>query len=122
MNEKKPRKEVLNPKPETLMKVNICKKLIEEEYDIEYITRKIGYKDKATTLSLLRQFNVHIPRDLCCYKDESDEKWFAGKADPSGLTPHELERAKYLGITPERWAWLKTCPRGGHPASRKFDI
>lgn len=108
------------PKPETQAKLDIAKKLIEAEYDVEYITKKIGYKDKATTLALLREYGVHIPRDLCCYKNESDEHWFQGKADPSNLTQEELARAKYLGITPERWAWLKLCPSSGRATHRSI--
>lgn len=32
------------------------------------------------------------------------------------LTPDELERARILGISPGRMAWLNSCPRGGQIA------
>lgn len=108
-----------NPKPETLAKLNLAKRLLAEEYDVHQITKMIGYKDVCSTRALLRGFEVNIPRELCGYDSFPDEQWFAGKADPSGLSEDELERARNLDISPERWAWLKTCPKGG---ITKFDF
>lgn len=107
------------PKPETIAKVQLARRLIEEEYDVDFITKAIGYQDRHSTLALLKGFNVNIPRELCGYDNSREEKWFEGKEDPSSLTAEELERAKNYGISPERWAWLKTCPKGG---ITKFDF
>ena len=42
----------------------------------------------------------------------NEPKW--QNADPSGLTPDQLDQAMRLGIKPSRYAWLLLCPRGGN--------
>ena len=40
--------------------------------------------------------------------------WGAETADPSRLSPDQLDIARRVGITPERFAWLCTCPHDGN--------
>lgn len=44
------------------------------------------------------------------------------RADPSGLTPDHLDKARRWGIAPSRFAWLLKCPKGGSatPGSRSY--
>ena len=37
--------------------------------------------------------------------------WGMEKADPSNLTPEQLETARRTGIEPARFAWLLLCPK-----------
>lgn len=39
--------------------------------------------------------------------------WGVETADPSTLTQDQLAIARRTGISPERFAWLCTCPRDG---------
>ena len=43
------------------------------------------------------------------------EEWGKQKASASSLTPEQILHAFRLGINPERYAWLLTCPKGGFP-------
>lgn len=107
-----------SPKPSTVIKLNLAKRMISDGKHIDQITKSIGYKCRHTTLALLRDYSIEVPRELCGFDEDPDDEWFKGEADASDLTKHELERCKFLGIKPERWAWLKTCPKGG---TTKFD-
>lgn len=40
--------------------------------------------------------------------------------DPSILTEEQRERAKRVGITPERFAWMLGCPRDPHVDRRNI--
>jgi predicted XRE-type DNA-binding protein len=39
--------------------------------------------------------------------------WGAETADPSNLSKEQLDIASRTGISPERFAWLCTCPKDG---------
>jgi hypothetical protein len=41
-------------------------------------------------------------------------QWGRETADPSSLAPWQLEVARRTGISPERFAWLCTCPHAGN--------
>lgn len=104
---------------ETLRKVAIARSLAEQNCSIERIQNEIGYKTKQSVLALMRLHNIPIPEKVSTSKFVREDHWFQGTADPSGLTPYELERCKKLDIKPERWAWLKLCPSSGN--ATKYD-
>jgi hypothetical protein len=115
---KKVRSAPVNPKPETVVKLNVAKRMLADGKHISEITKAIEYKSHHTTLTLLRQYDVPVPREQCGFGEDPDDEWFKGTADASDLTAYELECCVRLDIKPERWAWLKTCPKGG---ITKFD-
>lgn len=86
-------------------------------------TNALGYRGTSSMRYLLEKHGFgKLLYDARSNKDR-DGGWFRGKADPSGLTEEELSRCKAVGIEPERWAWLKLCPRDGNPTgSRYFKI
>lgn len=45
-------------------------------------------------------------------------QWGSETADPATLSREQLEVAKRVGITPERFAWLCTCPHDGKGNAR----
>lgn len=46
------------------------------------------------------------------------KQWGSEKADPSTLSPEQLDVARRVGITPERFAWLCSCPHDGKGNAR----
>jgi hypothetical protein len=42
------------------------------------------------------------------------DNWGKERLDPSNLTREQLDHASRVGITPGRYAWLLTCPKGGN--------
>lgn len=103
-----------------LEKAKIAADILKKGGTMREATNALGYRGTSSMRFLLQKHGFgNLLYDARSNKDR-DGGWFRGKADPSGLTEEELARCKAVGITPERWAWLKLCPRDGNPTGSKY--
>lgn len=76
------------------------------------IAEKVGINVDSVR-HILRRY-LHRPylkvRNHACASNARPE-WGSETADPSTLSPEQLDLARRVGITPERFAWLCSCPK-----------
>lgn len=80
------------------------------------MTVALGYDRKSKTVQFLERAHIKIPRRVRneCKANRADAETENNSSD---LTAEQLERAKMLGLTPGRFAYLLTCERGTSPLS-----
>lgn len=79
-----------------------------------YIRRLSDAPAAASTLLRSTAVNPNYGR----YKMYGNEpKW--QNADPSTLSPQDLDYALRMDIKPSRYAWLMQCPKGGNAGGDK---
>lgn len=57
---------------------------------------------------------VKRPGEHLKVRKKREKPWGTETADPSNLAQWQLDTARRVGIKPERFAWLCTCPNDGN--------
>ena len=102
--------------PKTAAMVDRIKPLVEGGMLPTQIAAKVGLNVDSVR-HILRRY-CHRPylkvRKTACASN-ARASWGTETADPAILTPEQLETARRVGITPERFAWLCSIPKQNNP-------
>ena len=86
-----------------------------EGLNIRHMAEKEGIKPEALSRFLDRNGLGGEKRAYSKRKQaRTADTWGRERADPSVLTPEQIVHAFRVGITPDRYAWLLQCPKGGN--------
>jgi hypothetical protein len=98
--------------PRTRVLVDRVRPLVESGLLPTQIAEKVGINVDSVRHILRRYCQrpyLKVRNHACA--SNARPAWGSETADPSTLTPEQLDTARRVGITPERFAWLCAIPK-----------
>ena len=97
-----------------------CLTLLSQGMSVTQIAERTAIKRTTLHRFLCRHGAIKTTgKDKARRISAAADNWGKERLDPSHLTEDQLAQAKRFGITPGRYAWLLTCPKGGNPLGWK---
>ena len=95
-----------------------CLTYLSQGLDLTQIAEKTRIRRTSLHRFLYRHGAIKAGRQKMRRVAAAADNWGIETLDPSHLTEEQREQAARFGISPGRYAWLLTCPRGGNPFPR----
>jgi len=95
-----------------------CLVYLSQGMGVTQISDRVGIQRTTLHRFLYRHGAIKGGREKQRRVSAQQDNWGKERLDPSHLTEEQLEQARRFGITPGRYAWLLTCPRGGNAFPR----
>ena len=95
-----------------------CLTFLSQGMNLTQIAERTAIKRTTLHRFLYRHGAIKAGRDKTRRVSANLDNWGKERLDPSHLTEEQLAQARRFGVSPGRYAWLLTCPRGGNAFPR----